>query len=59
MVNKPSVFKPLKLYCICFPEGPKGPAGAGEGASSSENELSPSRLDLRVGKILTVEKVDI
>ena len=42
------------LYLLAFLEGPKGGSQAAGGA---EDELIPSRLDLRIGKILSVEKV--
>ena len=38
-----------------FSEG--GGGGGAMGTSSVENDLSPSRLDLRVGKIVSVAKV--
>ncbi len=37
-----------------FPEGTKGGAQA---AGATEDEITPARLDLRIGKILSVEKV--
>lgn len=42
-------------HCCCLETGGKGAkasAGGGE-----DDELVPSRLDIRVGKILSVEKV--
>jgi len=37
----------------------EGGGGAAKGGNAPEPELSPSRLDLKVGKIISVEKVRI
>nr|KAG5700250.1 hypothetical protein BaRGS_007623 [Batillaria attramentaria] len=49
-----------KLVSKAYPVEKKKPGGAnsgvGAGAGGAENEINPGRLDLRVGKILSVEK---
>lgn len=42
--------------CICSEAAVKGAKGGGGGGAEDE-ELVPSRLDIRVGKIISVGKV--
>ena len=50
------VYEKLSLRLLLLSEGPKGGAQA---AGATEDELSPARLDMRIGKILSVEKVSL
>lgn len=44
--------------CVCVrAEGAEKGAKAGGGGGGEDDELVPSRLDIRVGKIISVEKV--
>ena len=47
----------MKICCACVVEGGKG--GAAAAAAATERSVDPSRLDLRIGKILTVKKVSM
>ena len=44
--------------CVCVrSEGPAKGAKTGGGGGGEDDELAPSRLDIRVGKVISVEKV--
>lgn len=46
------------LYiCVTLETGGKGAKAGGGGGGGEDDELVPSRLDIRVGKIISVEKV--
>ena len=44
----------MMICCVCVVEGGKGGA-----AAVAERAVDPSRLDLRIGKILTAKKVSM
>ena len=46
----------MKICYACVVEGGKGGAAA---AAAAERSVDPSRLDLRIGKILAVKKVSM
>lgn len=51
------------LQCFVFvlpsPEAQKGKGGAQAAAAAADDTITPARLDLRIGKIISVEKVSL